>query len=1037
MSLPNKTIHQLFEEQVKKHPDKVAVSLGNKKLTYQELNERANQLASCLVYKGIKKENVVAVTMKRCPEMFVAMLGILKASGTCLLVDKKFPAQRISQMIKDSRTEIILTNEKINFLSEKERKITIDIQKIQYQKSPKKISPTINPQNLAFVLYTSGSTGQPKGVMLEHGGIVNQIFHRIKFMGLGDNYQLALNSPISFINFISQSFTPLFIGATLNIFSEEIILNPLTLLKKAQQLKISQLELSIPALRTYLSTIESHKKNRLGFKKLKAMLVTGEKLTPDLANLFFKHYPKIRLLNPYGQTECSGMTLSNEIKFKKNISLILEGKATTNNQAYILNKDMQVQPVNLPGELYISGKSLARGYFNDKKRTHKAFLSHPLVKGERIYKTGDLAKMHNDGNIEILGRVDHQIKIRGNRVEPGEIEASLLKYKEIKQCVVVSREDKKAKEQYLVAYLVAQKNLKASTLRGFLKKTLPSYMIPLVFMRLRELPLNQNGKIDRLNLPEPTLESASKYEPPKTRLERKLVEIWQEVLGSKKVGLNDNLFDLGMNSLKAIRINSEVNNSVKIKISLIEFLKYSTIKDIAKRIEKKHKSSSFNRDKNVIRKYPKRSFYPTSWEQERIWRTEKDLDTKNWHAPHTFSLKGNLNLPALKKAIELIIDRHQIFRTSFLEKNASGNKPRLVQIINKPELLYFSFINLSRRQGPKRVLKNENNKLIDSKDRTIIRATVIKTSQDNFLFLLFIPSITYDLHSFDIFFKELAICYNHFKDNKELTLPELPIKYTDYATWSRTDKEQLQKINKQKKFWENELSTGKTKISLPFILSKDVQNNIAENTQITIENKDFQKINYFTEKNNTSKFIFFLSAFYVFLYTLNKDQENIITAFISNRKNPQLQNVFGPIFNHVPTKIKIKNDDNFLSVLKRIEKKNIITTENSDFYEHNQIKKTEDNGLPLIFNVLFRFTNYQLNFGLSDLTIKVKKNTVIDKNISYDLICDIRQTENKFLISFITKKEKTDYRLTKKTLKEFSTFLKNIIKNPQRNINSK
>jgi len=1034
-----KTIHQLFEEQAKKYPHKIAVSFDSQKLTYQELNNRANRLAAFLINKKIKKEEIIAIAMKRCPEMFVAILSVLKAGGACLLVDPGFPPKRIGQILKDSRTKIILTCEETTFSFAHKKGVIINIKKLPYQPFSKNKTLDITPKNLAFILYTSGSTGKPKGVMLEHKGIINQVFHRIKFMNLSSNYQLALNSPVSFINFISQSFAPLFIGATLNIFSDEESLSPMATIKKAEKLKINQVELSIPAIRIYLSFIENHKKNKTNLKSLKVLLVTGEKLTPDLVNLFFKHYPKIRLMNPYGQTECCGMTLSNEIKFKKDLKIISEGKPTTNNQAYVLNRDMQVQPIGIPGELYISGKSLARGYLNDPQRTKKIFLPHPFIKGKRIYKTGDLAKMHEDGNIEILGRVDRQVKIRGNRVEPGEIETRLLKHKDIKQCVVVAREDKKSQEQYLSAYFAAKKNVDVSGLRNFLKKTLPGYMIPMVFVRLKELPLNQNGKIDRLNLPEPILESTSKYKPPRTNIEKKLVKIWQEILEVKKIGLNDNFFDLGINSLKAIRINSEINSLLKIKISLIEFLKYSTIKEIVKCIEKKHKLNLFkNNKKGIIKKYPKKYFYPLSWEQEKIWRTEKNLNIKNWHAPYLLYLKGDLNISALEKAINLILDRHRILRTSFLEKISSKNEIELVQIINKHKPFHLPLLDLSKhRKNNKKnflnkIIKSETKNLINPKEERFFQAKIIKTAASNFIFLVYLPSTTYDLRSVDIFFKEMGGLYDRFKNNKKLTLPKLPIEYTDYAIWSRDDKKQIQKIKNQKKFWEKELSTGESKISLPFVLSKNSQNNTAKNTQITIKSEDIQEIDSFIKKNRISHYIFFLSAFYAFLYTLNKNRENIITSFVSNRKSSQLQNIFGPIYNHVPTKIKIQNNDNFLSVLNKIERKNITTTQSSDFYEYNQLRGIKNKKGSLVFNVFFRFTDYRLNFQLADLKIKFKKNFVIDKNTTYDLLCDIRQQSTGLIISFITKKDKTDIHMIKKTMEKFSAFLKKTTKNPQK-----
>ena len=546
----DKCIHQLFEEQVTKTPNNIAVVFKEQTLTYQQLNEKANQLAHYLQKLGVQPETKVGICLQRSLDMIIGILGILKAGGAYVPLDPNYPSNRLQFLIEDASIDILLSQKSL--LNQLPSKIATILcldraNPIGEQQKTNTLSK-VNSSNLAYVIYTSGSTGKPKGVEIPHSNVINILNSITNHLQVSAQDILLSLATFSFDISVAEIFLPLTNGG-------QLIIPPETIIKDAEKLKtlIDQSQATIidatPATWKLLETV-----NWQGKEKLK-IISTGEKLSSELANYLLAKNKSV--WNIYGPTECTIWSLIYQITTAKKV---LIGKPLGNTQTYILDRDLNPVPIGIAGELHIAGDGLARGYLNRRELTAERFIDNPFGAG-KLYKTGDLARYLADGNIEFLGRIDNQVKIRGFRIELGEIEANLLQHPSIKETLVIARENQH-REQYLTAYLIPkdEQKLEIAQLRQFLQEKLPEYMIPSAFVFLDNFPLTPNGKINRKALPEPDFQDnrTQKFIAPSNQTEIKLAEIWQEVLNIEKVGINDNFFELGGHSLLAIRSQRKI-----------------------------------------------------------------------------------------------------------------------------------------------------------------------------------------------------------------------------------------------------------------------------------------------------------------------------------------------------------------------------------------------------------------------------------------------------------------------------------------------
>jgi amino acid adenylation domain-containing protein len=573
----DKCIHQLFEEQVEKTPDAIAVKFEDQQLTYSELNARANQVAHHLLSLGVKPDNLIGLSVERSLEMIVGILGILKAGAAYVPLDPSYPEERLNFILEDSGIEILLDKERLTQ--------EFDQQNVE---NP---STAVQPNNIAYVIYTSGSTGKPKGVLIEHKSLVNHTLSARDEFELNQDDRVLQFASISFDAAAEEIYPCLITGATLVLRTNEMLNSISTFLQKCKSWGLTLIDLPT----AYWHEITSQLNNdTIKFpSSVRLVIIGGEQALKEQLVKWQKYVNStVKLFNTYGPTETTIVAtryLANHTSTSFSI-----GKPIANTQAYILDKNQNMVPQGVAGELHIGGIGLARGYLNRPELTAEKFIplrfmtsfhSHSL--SQRLYKTGDLVRYLPNGNIEFLGRIDNQVKIRGFRIELGEIESLLMQHPNVSEAAVIVREDQPGNKR-IVAYTVGS----SEDLRNFVKAELPNYMVPSAFVSLEKMPLTPNGKIDRRALPIPTETKTDSIIAPRDQLEQQLAEIWQQVLGVNSIGIHDNFFDLGGHSLLAINLLGKIEQVFDKTISVIKLFQAPTIAQFADILrDKDHKPS--------------------------------------------------------------------------------------------------------------------------------------------------------------------------------------------------------------------------------------------------------------------------------------------------------------------------------------------------------------------------------------------------------------------------------------------------------------
>lgn len=591
----NVCLHHIFEKQVQEVPERTALIFDSEKMSYKELNEKANKLANFLIKEGTKKEDLIALFMDRSFEMVISLLGILKTGAAYVPIDPDYPKERAIYILKDTGAKFLLTT---NGMKEKVTDFNSNIiyldnywQKISLEsKENPKID--INEENIAYVIYTSGSTGRPKGVMNTHKGICNRIFWMQDAFNLTERDRVLQKTPYTFDVSVWEFFWPLSVGSTMVISEPGGHRDTSYLIKVIINEEITTIHFVPSMLKLFLEDKDVKK-----CKCLKRVICSGEVLSYELQEKFFSILGA-ELHNLYGPTEAAVDVTHWPCKKGDSRHIVPIGRPISNTKIYILDRWMQPVPIGIPGELYIGGVQVARGYLNMPELSSEKFVPDPFSEGEkaRLYKTGDICRYLSDGNIEYLGRKDFQIKIRGLRIEIEEIERVLCEHQKIKAAAVIVGEDDV--EKYIAAYIVFKDEMegKIEDIRNYLKNKIPDYMIPKFIIPIKEIPLTSSGKLDRKSLPaiDRKIERDISVIPPKGRTEEIIYQVWVDFLKVDKIGRNENFFDLGGTSLLLIRVRNKLQEIFKREISIVEMFLHPSIEELAKLIEEREKDVSFS-----------------------------------------------------------------------------------------------------------------------------------------------------------------------------------------------------------------------------------------------------------------------------------------------------------------------------------------------------------------------------------------------------------------------------------------------------------
>lgn len=779
-----KTIYELFEEQVEKTPDKIALSFQGENLTYRELNERSNQLAVYLRKKGVKKESVIGVMVAHSFEMIVGILGVMKAGAAYLPIDSSYPIERINYMLQDSGAVMVLTNVEIAGEIKFEGQILNLNNDEIYLENTENLNKINDWESLAYVIYTSGSTGKPKGVMIEHRGLVNYICWAKKMYIKDEDDIFALYSSISFDLTVTSIFTPLISGNMIAIYYDdgtEFILYKILRENKATVVKLT------PSHLTLLKDIEN------GDSSIRRLIVGGENLKVSLAkDIHNKFGGDVEIYNEYGPTETVVGCMIYQYNIAKDIGVSVPiGVPVDNVQVYILDKNFNIVSSGAIGEIYISGDGVARGYLNREELTNEIFIENPFIKGKRMYKTGDTGKYLNNGNIEYVGRSDKQVKIRGHRIELGEIEKYLQENEFIKDAFVIDKENIIG-EKILYAYLISEEELDNSELKRWLSRFVPKYMIPTNFIYLEEFPLTTNGKINIALLPECT-EIKKEFVKCKTDIEKDLVEAMKEVLGINDISMNDNFYQLGGDSIKAIQISSKLKN-LGLDIRVKDILSQDYIEEIAATIEVSSKNKIIDQNSSTgnIKKTP-----IIEW-----FFKQNFTDAHHYNQSVLLECNKSLETNKVEKAVGKLIEYHDALRINY----SSG----IDEVFYNNEYLkegnsvnYFNLSEHSLYEQHKKIKELGYNlkSSLDIQNNILFKVCIFDLGERGQAILFIAHHLIIDGVSWRILLEDFTTIINQLNNNEEIVLP---LKTHSFMQWSENLNEYSKsKIEVEKNYWES------------------------------------------------------------------------------------------------------------------------------------------------------------------------------------------------------------------------------------------
>ncbi|MFM2060612.1 MAG: hypothetical protein RLZZ507_282 [Cyanobacteriota bacterium] len=772
----DKCIHQLFAEQVERTPDAVAVVFENQQLTYRELNHQANQLACYLQKIGVKPDILVGICVERSLEMVVGLLGILKAGGAYLPLDPNYPQERLEFMVKDADISVLLTQKKlVNLLPQHQTEIVcLDSYEV-INSDPLCVLASlseVHPDNLAYLIYTSGSTGKPKGVMISHRALCNHTLWMQSEFPVTESDKVMQKTPFSFDASVWEFYAPLVTGGKLILAKPDGHKDTTYLVDLIAKENITILQLVPSLLRVLLE-----EKNLKNCQSLRRVFCGGEVLSVDLQNKLFQILPDVELCNLYGPTEGTIDTTYYKCKYEDKLSIVPIGRAITNTQVYLLDRHLQPVPIGVPGEIYIGGAGLAKGYLNRPDLTAEKFISNPFLTGTKLYKTGDLARYLADGNIEFIERIDGQVKLRGFRIELGEIETQLNQHLQVKQTVVLVREDIPG-EKRLVAYIVPNQKHSptVSELRNFLKQNLPDYMIPTVFILLDNLPFLPNGKIDRKALPAPDNarpDLQAVFATSRNPTEEILVQIWSEVLRLDNVGINDNFFELGGDSILSLQVIAKANQA-GLQLTPKQIFEYQTIADLALVASTNTKIAT---EQGIVTGY-----LPLTPIQH--WFFDQELlDSHHWNQSVMLEVDHTCNHILLEQVVKQLILHHDALRLQFVRTEFSWKS-----IISEPETITpFSIIDLSHlpKNEHQQTIEIEANSLqagLDLSQGKIVQVALFKLGESQpHRLLIIIHHLAIDGVSWRILLEDLQTAYQQLVQGEKI---QLPAKTTSVKQWA-------------------------------------------------------------------------------------------------------------------------------------------------------------------------------------------------------------------------------------------------------------
>ncbi|MGH8549113.1 MAG: amino acid adenylation domain-containing protein [Methylococcales bacterium] len=975
---PEADFVSVFEQQVEHSPSAIAVQCNGEALNYRHLNNRANHVAHALIRSGVGPETIVALLNERGIDLLVMLVATLKAGAVYLPLDPRHPEGRHLEVLRSSGASRIIIgasgagglraalgrDETGNFCR------VLDLATLETAGgSVTNPAPRSEPDNLAYIIYTSGSTGVPKGAMVTRQGLFNNLMTKIPALGLTAADVIAQTASQAFDISVWQFLSGLLCGARVEILPNPIAQDPAALLKALGAQNVTVLE-SVPGL---IQALLEHEPEGGDLPRLRWLLPTGEIIAPETCRRWAAGYPGVSLLNAYGPAECADDVAYHLIDPFTDAERVPIGRPVDNTRLYVLDRHQELMPVGVIGELCVAGVGVGRGYAGRPDLTAAAFLPDPYDSaGERLYRSGDLARWRSDGVLEFIGRRDDQVKIRGHRVELGEIEARLLCHSSVKETAVVSVSDGRG-AQRLVAYVLAQDGDGVSTksLRAWLREVLPDYMLPSAFIALPELPRNSNGKLDRKTLAARELVFENRTTvAPRNSTEEILAGIWEEVLRLEQVGIQDNFFELGGHSLLATQVTSRIERSFNVAMPLRTLFEAPTIEQLAVAVDSARKEFL----PPAIQRTPREGPVPLSSAQQRIWfMNQIESDSSFYHFSTAVRIRGPLDIAGLEWSIAGIVERHEALRSIFVAREGHQVTQQILPELQiRIQLEDLSAIPSEVRENALRSrLSTAVQVPFDLSRGPLMRAWLYrldggaKDRDTEHALLLCFHHIVFDGWSFGVLMREFAVFYRAHCEGRESGLPPLPVQYADYARWQRSwlagDS-----IAAQQRYWIEQMEGAPPLLNLP--IDRPRRGSRAGASYPFTLGDLSAGLKALCRQQGVSLFMTVFAIFNVLLHAVTGAEDLVVGTDVANRNHRETESLIGFFINLLALRTRVNAELPFTEFLARARETALNAFANQDL-PFDKLVETLRPGRSLQVAPIFQVKLVHHNVLLPDLDL--------------------------------------------------------------------
>ncbi len=1008
----DKDYSQLFSDTAAAHPLRIAAHYNNRQITYEELDNQSNRMAHLLRAHGVTAGSVTALYLKRGLEMLIAILGVFKAGGAYLPLEVDYPENRVENILRDSEAGIAATETDYLETLENARGSLPSLKHVVclgtggIPRDYPAAAPGITnaPDNLAYIIYTSGTTGKPKGVMIHQQGMINHLYAKIDHLSIVPDDTVAQTASVCFDISVWQFLSALVKGGRTLIIDKQMVMEPGRFLWALQRGRVTILE-SVPSLLTaFLESMEGEEDK--GLNHLRWMVPTGEALNVPLVREWYKRYPGIKLVNAYGPTEASDDVthyVVDEVPPETQKSIPI-GKPLQNLHIYVLDRFLKLCPVGVRGEICVAGIGVGKGYWKDSEKTRRAFVPNPyreeIGDGDyaRLYKTGDVGYFREDGNIECLGRLDNQVKIRGNRIELGDIENHLLTHPLVKEAVLTV--GGKGTEKYLSAYIVGRETVDSAQLKEYLAETLPDYMLPSYFFSLEEIPLTPNGKVDRKALPSASADAAVDtgrgYIPPAGLVEKELVRIWSGILEveEKSIGIEDSFFDLGGHSLRAVILAAKIHKAFDTKVPLVEIFKRPNIKELAEYVKGNAKERYI-----PVEPAEKKEYYVLSPAQKRLYILHRmNPDSIVYNVPFYVPLPTEYEKRELKDIIRLLLKRHESLRTSFFLVN---NEPvQKIHPFDEVELKidYFDLTGIRDEDGEEEealAAFKRFTRPFDLAAAPLARLGLVKKRSGGVL-MIDMHHIVTDEVSEQVFMEDVAA----YMESKEL--PPLRLQYKDFAQWQNSPRRK-EETAKMEAYWLKCFEGDLPQLKLPLDFNRTGRPGPEGYIISVLPGPVTGKLMALSKERDVTLFMLFLALYTIFLSRITGTEDIVVGTVTAGRGHSDLDRIIGMFVNTLAIRGYPRAELTFNQFLEDVKTRTLGAFENQHYpFEDlvDRLVKTREPGRNPLFDVLFTYNKIEEENAKAMASTGEVETGVMDYPAKFDIIFNVTEVKNSASVCF-------------------------------------